>query len=302
MKYPRISLRAATISLALALLLSGCPGKSSDIIRTSNGQQSVGNSDISADSSAGSLEFGAASDSAIKDFTDINSDKVTLIAMGNSDVPVGKYSEELLENLDIWDAVRSKVSFCGNVKEILSQVSTGSVDCGIVYATDAVGEPSVTVVSVAPSDLLTTPVVYPAAVLSETPHREASDAFMNFLLTDTSKIVFEKIGFSYIDDPENAPIANTPNGTLIIFAAASLTDALEQIADLFRQEYPDVEVILNFDSSGTLKKQIESGAEADIFFSAAQSPMTELIEGGYIDEASKTDILENEICLIIPVS
>lgn len=277
MKNVHMTRLAATILLMITLVLAACSSSTSDK----------------------STELTAP---GITDFLDINTDMVSLIALGNSDVPVGQYSQEILTSLEIWDAIQSKISFCGNVKEVLSQVANGSVDCGIVYATDAAAEPSVTVVSVAPSDWLTTPVVYPAATLSAAVNPDAAEAFLNFLLTDDAEAAFEEVGFTTISDAEPKAISSPPEGTLTIFAAASMTESLTAIADLFMAEYPDVEVIMNFDSSGTLRTQIESGAEADIFISAAQPPMTTLIDGGYINEGTKLNLLQNEVVLIIPAA
>ncbi len=238
----------------------------------------------------------------IASFEDLTTDKVSLIALGNSDVPVGQYSEEILTTLGIWDKLQSKVSFCGNVKEVLSQVSMGSVDCGIVYATDAATTDKVSVVASASADMMKTPVVYPAAVLKETGNSEAAQAFLNFLLTDEAKDAFVKAGFTYLADKTPGEFKTDAACTLNIFAAASLTESLTEIGDLFMAENPNVEVVFNFDSSGTLEKQIESGAAADLFFSAAQKQMTALADGGYLMDGSKTDLLGNEVVLIVPAA
>jgi|GEM_PF-1053601 len=238
----------------------------------------------------------------IASFEDLATDKVSLIALGNSDVPVGQYSEEILTTLGIWDKIQSKVSFCGNVKEVLSQVSMGSVDCGIVYATDAATTDKVSVVATASADMMKTPVVYPAAVLKETGNSEAAQAFLNFLLTDEAKGAFVKAGFTYLADKTPGETKTDASCTLNIFAAASLTESLTEIGDLFMAENPNVEVVFNFDSSGTLEKQIESGAAADLFFSAAQKQMTALADGGYLMDGSKTDLLGNEVVLIVPAA
>lgn len=72
-------------------------------------------------------------------FEDVGTDKVKLIALGNSDVPVGQYSEEIFTNMGIWDQLNAdgKITFGSNVKEVLAQVEEGAVDCGVVYSTDA---------------------------------------------------------------------------------------------------------------------------------------------------------------------
>ncbi|MBR5376831.1 MAG: molybdate ABC transporter substrate-binding protein [Lachnospiraceae bacterium] len=86
--------------------------------------------------------------------------------------------------------------------------------------------------------------------------------------------------------------------TLTVFAAASMTETLEQIGEEYKKADPDVDVVFNFDSSGTLKTQIEEGAECDIFISAAQKQMDQLSE--MIDPSTRSDILENKVVLVVP--
>ncbi|MCR5475178.1 MAG: molybdate ABC transporter substrate-binding protein [Lachnospiraceae bacterium] len=86
--------------------------------------------------------------------------------------------------------------------------------------------------------------------------------------------------------------------TLTVFAAASLTETMEEIGNIYSGAHPDVKLIYNFDSSGTLKTQIEEGAECDIFISAAQKQMDGL--SGYIDETTRRDLLENKVVLAVP--
>ena len=63
---------------------------------------------------------------------------------------------------------------------------------------------------------------------------------------------------------------------LVVFAAASLTETLTEIKNLYEEENPDITLVMNFDSSGTLKTQIEEGADCDVFISAGQKQMNEL--------------------------
>ncbi len=298
MKAKRILQSTALLWMCI-LILAGCTAKSPDI--TVATAASTETSEIATKPTVvpTAVETTAA---GIADFADLNTDKVSLVALGNSDVPVGQYSQELLTNLGIWDAIQSKISFCGNVKEVLSQVAAGSVDCGIVYATDAATEPKVSVVATASSDLITTPVVYPAATLKDSQNPEVASAFLNFLMSDEAKSEFEKVGFTYIANGNSGTTTTDKKCTLTIFAAASLTEALTAVGDLFMKANPNVELVFNFDSSGTLQTQIESGANADVFFSAAQKQMTALSDGGYLAEGSKIDLLQNSVVLIVPKS
>ncbi|HCP14278.1 MAG TPA: molybdate ABC transporter substrate-binding protein [Peptococcaceae bacterium] len=131
----------------------------------------------------------------IQSFEDVNTDAVSMIALGNADVPVGQYSEEIFTKMGIWDEIHGKITFGSNVKEVTTQVSEGAVDCGVVYATDAFSA-GLTPVAEAPADMLATPVVYPAAVLKSSKHPEAAQAFLDYLRTDACTTVFEKVGFT----------------------------------------------------------------------------------------------------------
>lgn len=242
-----------------------------------------------------------ATEAGITSFEDLNTDKVELIALGNSDVPVGQYSEEIITNLGFWNDIQSKITFADNVKEVLAQVESGSVDCGIVYATDAATSDGVTVVCEAPEGSLETPVVYPVAMLNNAKNEEASKVFLNYLLTDDALSEFKAVGFSVAAEDEAEEMDYTGEAcTLTIFAAASLTESLTAVADDFMAEYPNINVVLNLDSSGTLQTQIEEGAEADIFFSAAAKQMTALSDKGYIADDTTIKLLENKVVLVVP--
>ena len=133
----------------------------------------------------------------IGDFKDVATDKVALVALGNSDVPVGQYSQEIYANLGFWDQLNSeqKISFASNVKEVLSQVAAGAVDCGIVYSTDAATSDGVEIVARAPEGSHR-PIVYPAAILRRTKNEDKAKAFVGFLKGEVSAGVFEGIGFA----------------------------------------------------------------------------------------------------------
>jgi molybdate transport system substrate-binding protein len=91
-------------------------------------------------------------------------------------------------------------------------------------------------------------------------------------------------------------------GEILIAAAASLQNALEgELIPMFNEEYPDVKVVATFDSSGKLQTQIEEGLDAQLFFSAATKQMDALVDGGFIDSATVTGLLENEVVLITGV-
>ena len=118
------------------------------------------------------------------------------LAMGNSDVPVGQYTQKILAyyNLDEDQLAADGVLTYGtNVKEVTTQVSEAAVDCGIIYRTDAVSA-SLTVVDSATKDMCGE-VVYPAAVIKGTKHEDAAKQYLEFLKGSEASACFEEVGF-----------------------------------------------------------------------------------------------------------
>jgi molybdate transport system substrate-binding protein len=87
---------------------------------------------------------------------------------------------------------------------------------------------------------------------------------------------------------------------LYVFIAASLKNTMEKIKVTYEKDHPNVNIIYNADSSGTLQTQIEEGAQCDVFFSAATKQMDALKEGGFVVDGSISNLLENKIVLIKP--
>ena len=124
-------------------------------------------------------------------------DGTVLMAMGGADVPVGQYTQKILAFYELNEeelAKAGRLSYGSNVKEVTTQVKEGSVDCGVVYCTDAFSA-GLTVADSATAEMCGQ-VIYPAAVLKTAQHAEAARAFLDFLKTDTAMAVFEKVGFS----------------------------------------------------------------------------------------------------------
>lgn len=117
------------------------------------------------------------------------------IALGETEtVPVGQYSKESLENLNIWGQVQDKIVFAKDVKAVLSYVETGEAAAGIVYKSDAVGMKSASVVQeIDPATHKE--IVYPQAIVKSTENEETAAGFMDFLGNEESKKIFEKYGF-----------------------------------------------------------------------------------------------------------
>ena len=117
-----------------------------------------------------------------------------MLAIGNSDVPVGQYTLKIFNYYGIDEtAVADKLTYGNNVKEVTSQVSEAAADCGIIYATDAYSA-GLTVADSATAEMCGQ-VIYPAAVLKGD-KEDAARAFLAYLQTDAAMTVFESVGFS----------------------------------------------------------------------------------------------------------
>ncbi len=125
------------------------------------------------------------------------------MAMGNSDVPVGQYTQKILAFYGLDEealASAGTLTYGTNVKEVTTQVKEGSVDCGVVYCTDAFSA-ELTVVDSATAEMCGQ-VIYPAAVLNISAHAEEAQAFLDYLSTEEAMEVFEAVGFSPVPAPE----------------------------------------------------------------------------------------------------
>lgn len=122
-----------------------------------------------------------------------------LLAMGNSDVPVGQYTQKIFAYYNLDEAaLASCLSYGTNVKEVTTQVSEGAVDCGIVYKTDAYSA-GLEVVDSATKDMCGE-VVYPAAVTKAAPQAEAARAYLEFLKGSDASACFEEVGFTPVSE------------------------------------------------------------------------------------------------------
>ena len=124
------------------------------------------------------------------------------IALAGEDVPVGQYAREIFTNLGIMDDVeKMEINEGRNVTEVLTAVSEGSNEVGIVYATDAasMGD-SVEIIAEAPEDSLDTPVLYPIGLIknesADDDEKAATEAFYAYLQTEDALKVFEEYGFT----------------------------------------------------------------------------------------------------------
>lgn len=124
-----------------------------------------------------------------------------LLAMGNSDVPVGQYTQKILTYLGLDEtalANAGNITYGSNVKEVTTQVSEAAVDCGIIYQTDAYSA-RLTVVDTATPEMCGQ-VIYPAAVLNVSKNPDIAKDYLDFLTSDDADAVFEEVGFTAINE------------------------------------------------------------------------------------------------------
>lgn len=111
-------------------------------------------------------------------------------------------------------------------------------------------------------------------------------------------------------DTQEQKAASKDKVHLTVFAAASMTETMNQIAEIYKKEHPNVDITFNYDSSGTLKTQIQNGADCDLFISAAQKQMNQLDASqdekvnpeklDFIDTSTRVNLLENKVVLVTP--
>lgn len=122
-----------------------------------------------------------------------------MLAMGNADVPVGQYTQKILNYYELLEADLADagvITYGSNVKEVTTQVSEAAVDCGIIYQTDAFSV-GLTVVDTATAQMCGQ-VIYPAAILNVSRNVDAAENFLDYLASDAGDQVFASVGFTPI--------------------------------------------------------------------------------------------------------
>ncbi len=133
------------------------------------------------------------------DLADVLQTDDILFAMGNSDVPVGQYTQKIFEYYGLDEealADEGKITYGTNVKEVTTQITEGAVDCGVVYTTDAYSA-GLTPVDYATAQMCGQ-VIYPAAVLKVSENMDEAQKFLAYLQNETSSEIFEGVGFTVI--------------------------------------------------------------------------------------------------------
>lgn len=136
--------------------------------------------------------------SELADFEALTEADVEKIAIGTPEtVPAGKYAQEVLTSLGLWEQVQDKLVQAQDVRQVLNYVETGNAEAGLVYRTDALASDQVKIVAKAPADS-SEPIVYPMAVIKASQHQKEAQEFANFLRSDEAVALFEKYGFTVI--------------------------------------------------------------------------------------------------------
>lgn len=132
---------------------------------------------------------------SISKFEDAATDAVSKIALGDvASVPAGQYAQETFTSLNLWDKVSAKAVFGSDVRQVLSWVSAGEADCGVVYSTDAASDSSVKVAAAAPADTHKA-ITYPVGIVKASTQQTAAADFISYLQSDAGMQVFTKYGF-----------------------------------------------------------------------------------------------------------
>ena len=135
----------------------------------------------------------------IKSFDDMKAgltDGSIKMAMGNADVPVGQYTQKILTYYGLNEkelAGKGVITYGTNVKEVTTQVTEGTVDCGIIYETDAYSAKLKPVATA--TEEMCGKTIYPIAILKKAPNKDGAQTFIDYLCEDHAKEVFEKVGF-----------------------------------------------------------------------------------------------------------
>jgi molybdate transport system substrate-binding protein len=132
----------------------------------------------------------------IESFEDLKKTEVKRIVIGNpKTVPAGRYAEEVLKSLNLWDRILDKLVLAENVRQALDYVARNEVDAGVVYTTDAmIRLKEVKIVMQAPQGSHQ-PVVYPIGVVKGTKKEFLARDFIAFVVSRDGQDILKKYGF-----------------------------------------------------------------------------------------------------------
>lgn len=158
-----------------------------DLINTSTRSDVTGNNLVLITQKSSSIAY--------QSFSEIASEDVEKVAIGNPEsVPAGKYTEEILHNLNLWDELEDKLVYAKDVRQVLTYVETGNTEIGFVYESDALSSDDIKILATAEKGLHE-PIIYPMAVIDDTKHTEEAADFVLFMKTDEAQEILAKHGF-----------------------------------------------------------------------------------------------------------
>ncbi len=137
----------------------------------------------------------AEKNSALQDFAGLTDPAIKRISIGTPEtVPAGKYAQEALTSLNLYDQIKPKLVQAKDVRQVLTYVESGNVDAGLVYKSDTYQAKDIRIVTAAPSDSHK-PIVYPIAIIKASQNQAEAQAFADFLASDEAAAVFAEHGF-----------------------------------------------------------------------------------------------------------
>ncbi|MCL0063101.1 molybdate ABC transporter substrate-binding protein [Peptococcaceae bacterium] len=241
----------------------------------------------------------------IQSIEDLGNEGVRISIGDPKHVPAGRYAEDVIKNLskenpELAGKIESNiVSKEVNVRAVLDKVAMKEVDAGFVYRTDAYTEKEKIKIIEIPDDINIT-AKYPIAVLDKSDNKKAAENFMEFVLSKQGQSILANYGFVAISDEGESYQPVNIEEELVVYAAASLTDAFNEIILEFKKATGcDVKVM--FASSGSLRQKIQAGAiggeaGADVFASASLKHM-QILQEERIAESYEI-FCENEMVIV----
>lgn len=147
------------------------------------------------------LVIPAASTVPLAAFTDLNRKEIRKIALGNPlTVPAGRYAEQVLRKLNLWDPLKKKLIFAENVRQVLDYVVRNEVDAGLVYATDAAAKSKDLKMPISAPEGSHSPIVYPIAAVKGGKNEALVRAFIALVISSEGKRIFGRYGFKILED------------------------------------------------------------------------------------------------------
>jgi molybdate transport system substrate-binding protein len=159
------------------------------------GQENLIVADSRKDLLGNKLVLVTGKNSTLKDFNGLTDTAIKKISIGTPEtVPAGKYAQDTLTSLNLYNQIQPKLVLAKDVKQVLTYVQTGNVDAGLVYFSDTYKVNDIKIVATAPEDSHK-PIVYPMAIVKASKNQSAAQSFAEFLASPEAAKVFSKYGF-----------------------------------------------------------------------------------------------------------